>query len=335
MRFLTIVSLCLASYAFTDESSTREVLRNYSQDNHRVLEVYDRVIERWSEYKHQHKEWDLEKLLRALEYAAEKHEGQVRKDAEQTPYIVHPIGVSELVWDVGNIRSVNVLTAALLHDTLEDTDASADEIESLFGSRVLYTVQEVTNDPNLSGEENKQRQVDHAPTMSLDGQIVKLADRLYNVSDLKSPPPSWSNKKIDQYYSWGEKLLIALKGTNEGLELALQKQIEDHKNQNTDQNGITLGRHTVEHKSYQWDPYEGQNIDQYIFCLDDNSRWIFNWFIYERNSLKIQIGDTVDIKQVSNDQYVMTIPLDSGNTAEILFQPCHWASNCYVAVQDQ
>lgn len=231
-KILTVIFLCLGSYSFADIRTTREVLSRYSLDNPGVLKVYDRVAKSWSKYEGQHEgQWDLRKLLEAVEYAAEKHEGQVRKNAEKTPYIIHPIGVAELMWEVGNIRSVNVLVSALLHDTLEDTNATEEEIEALFGLRVLYTVQEVTNDPNISGEENKQRQVDHAPTMSLDGQLVKLADRLYNVKDLSSPPPSWSEDKIDQYYGWGEELLAVLRGTNEGLELALQRQIENYRTQ--------------------------------------------------------------------------------------------------------
>ena len=205
-KILIISFLCFGSYSFADINSTRVVLSSYCSDNSRVLELYDRVAKSWSEYEEHHKgHWDLERLLKAVEYAAKKHEGQVRKDAEKTPYIIHPIGVAELLWDVGNIRSVNVLTSALLHDTLEDTDATEEKIEALFGSRVLYTVKEVTNDPTISSQENKQRQVNHAPTMSLDGQLVKLADRLYNVRDLNSPPPSWSDEKVDEYYSWGEK----------------------------------------------------------------------------------------------------------------------------------
>lgn len=225
-----IIFLWLGVSSFADVNSTREILSDYSSANSKVLERYDRLVKSWSEYAEYHKEhWDLETLLKAVEYAAVKHQGQVRKDAEQTPYIIHPLGVTELVWNIGDIRSVNVLTAALLHDTLEDTDATIEEIENLFGPRVVYTVQELTNDPALSSKENKQRQIDHAPTMSLDGQLVKLADRLYNVTDLRSAPPSWSKEKIKAYYNWGEKLLNALTGTNASLEFALRKEIDNHK----------------------------------------------------------------------------------------------------------
>ena len=113
-----------------------------------------------------------------------------------------------------------------MHDTLEDTDANCEEIERLFGSRVRETVEELTNDPSLSTLENKQRQVDHAPFLSLNGQLVKLADRLYNVRDLRNPPPSWDAAYVLQYVEWGQKLLNALRGTNEQLEKALQAEID-------------------------------------------------------------------------------------------------------------
>ena len=155
----------------------------------------------------------------------------MRKDPDQTPYIIHPIGVAGLLWNVGEVRSIDVLIAAVLHDTLEDTDATEEEIEALFGPRVLYTVKEVTNDPSISGEENKLRQIEHAPHMSLDGKLVKLADRVYNVSDLSLPPPAWTKEKVDAYYSWGQKLLDVLPGTNTALEKKLQFMI-DHQREN-------------------------------------------------------------------------------------------------------
>lgn len=120
-----------------------------------------------------------------------------------------------------------MLTAAILHDTLEDTSATEKEIEALFGPRVLYTVKEVTNDPNLSKAETKHWQVNHALTMSLDGRSVKLADRLYNIKTLKAQN-GWGRpeEKINWGCMWGEKLLNALRGTNPNLEKALEIEVQ-------------------------------------------------------------------------------------------------------------
>jgi guanosine-3',5'-bis(diphosphate) 3'-pyrophosphohydrolase len=323
--FVTLATSCVA-----DVQSTRDVLAGYSANNPKVLEVYDRVTASWVAYEAQHEgKWDLQKLLTAVEFAAKKHEGQTRKDAEKTPYIVHPIGVSELLWDVGAVRSVNVLTAALLHDTLEDTDATESEIEALFGSRVLHTVSEVTNDSSLSGEENKQRQIDHAPMMSLDAQLVKLADRLYNIRDLDSPPPSWTQEKVDGYFAWGEKLLSVLAGTNAGLESALQMRIDTHK----EQKGSNVVRHKIKSVLFRWDPYEGNYIDEYIFTLDDGSVWNFDWSPYERNGLALRVGDEIQISSLGNHQYEMIIPEKEGSVEKrVNFIKYHLLDNHYYAM---
>jgi hypothetical protein len=319
-KIFAIASLCMSTYSFADVESTRKVLSGYAADNQQVLEVYDDVSKTWAEYEKKHVgQWDLEKLLRAVEYAAEKHVGQVRKDAGKTPYIIHPIGVAKLLWEIGSIRSINVLTSALLHDTLEDTNATEEEIEALFGPRVLDTVKELTNDPSLTEEENKQRQIDHAVSMSFNAQLVKLTDRLYNVRDLELAPPSWSAEKIEQYYAWGEKLLAVLIGTNEALEKALEAQIKNHVTKNQDE---TTRSHTVIRKQFEFDPYEGNYIDEYIFTLDDGSKWRFDWFIYEINKLNVQENDIIEIKQVSGDEYFMIITLMDGKNIVIKFKNC-------------
>ncbi len=221
---IIVVSSFLCADTSEELAYTRDMLATYTEDNTSVLEMYYAIADQWETYHSEHENFPLNDLLAAVQYATIHHNGQYRKDAAHTPYIIHPIGVCRLLWEIGEIRSRNVLTAAILHDTLEDTDATEEEIEQLFGSRVLYTVQELTNDPNLSSDDNKQRQVDHAPHMSLDGQLAKLSDRLYNIQDLKdSPPPSWTQDDIDRYYSWGEKLLHALTGANTALEAELKE----------------------------------------------------------------------------------------------------------------
>lgn len=161
-------------------------------------------------------------------FAAQKHCGQHRKDSWRTPYISHPLRVVMILWDEADVRDQTVLQAALLHDTLEDTNATEEEIKNLCGLEVLEIVKEVTNDPTLSGEQNKQRQVDHVPGMSHEAKLVKLADRLDNIRDLRLPPPAWSSEKVQQYYNWGLKLLEAMRGTHPLLESLLEKEIDNH-----------------------------------------------------------------------------------------------------------
>jgi (p)ppGpp synthase/HD superfamily hydrolase len=132
------------------------------------------------------------------------------------------MGVAGILFEEGGIEDSDILVAAILHDTLEDTTLKVGEIEGIFGKKVLSIVQEVTNDPGLSSEENKRQQVKHAPYMFLG---AKLADRLYNVRDLRNPPPDWSESKVVAYQQWEKKLLEALGQVNEPLEKALKSEL--------------------------------------------------------------------------------------------------------------
>lgn len=233
-KYLLICTLFLIPLA-ADIHSTRDVLAHYTDNHALTIKRYDRICAKWIEYyDHSGEIWDLNTLLKAVEYAAEKHAGQVKGDKNQTPYITHPIGVAEILWNVGEIRSINVLIAAILHETLQCTNATAGELLTLFGPRVLKTVEEVSYSPELSWEESQQWQIDCAKNLSLDGQLLQLADRLYNIRDLTPLPYTWSPQKVDQYYDWTKKLLEQLKGTNSMLEAYLTQLLNNHFYNQTD-----------------------------------------------------------------------------------------------------
>uniref|UniRef100_A0A8C4T0R4 Guanosine-3',5'-bis(diphosphate) 3'-pyrophosphohydrolase MESH1 n=1 Tax=Erpetoichthys calabaricus TaxID=27687 RepID=A0A8C4T0R4_ERPCA len=128
-------------------------------------------------------------LLEAVHFAAEKHKSQRRKDAEATPYINHPIGVARILAYEGGITDIAILQAALLHDTVEDTETSIDELDGKFGATVARIVQEVTDDKMLPKQERKQQQILKAPLCSHQAKLVKLADKLYNLRDLNRSTP--------------------------------------------------------------------------------------------------------------------------------------------------
>lgn len=200
----------------------RDFLQKVAPKHPAILELFDAASQQWLErFEATEGAFNVHKLLEAVIFAAIKHEGQFRKDPNQTPYIIHPIGVAHVLWENG-IYDEQTLVTALLHDTLEDTSTTAEEIEFLFGRTVLTAVQELTNDPNLSSQENKQRQIDHAPEMGKQARLVKLADRFYNLNDLlHSTPLNWSREQIDIYFDWGKKLHKALSGTHPVLERSL------------------------------------------------------------------------------------------------------------------
>jgi guanosine-3',5'-bis(diphosphate) 3'-pyrophosphohydrolase len=98
-------------------------------------------------------------LLKAANFAAKKHRNQRRKDSARTPYINHPIGVANILTEEGDVDDIATLQAALLHDTVEDTDTTLEEIEQIFGEEVRKIVDEVTDDKRLPYEERKRLQV--------------------------------------------------------------------------------------------------------------------------------------------------------------------------------
>lgn len=162
---------------------------------------------------------ELQFLLGALKFASEKHILLKRKDAERTPYIHHPIRVAELICRVGKIYDPVVLSAALLHDVIEDTDATEGDIIEKFGAEVAGVVKEVSDDKSLDKKTRKEMQILHAPHLSYKAKLIKLADKISNVKDIGSYPPSdWEfNRKI-AYLDWAEQVVAILRGTNQPLE---------------------------------------------------------------------------------------------------------------------
>jgi guanosine-3',5'-bis(diphosphate) 3'-pyrophosphohydrolase len=158
-------------------------------------------------------------LLEAIRFSAEKHRHQRRKDNAKTPYINHPIEVTELLWNVGGVRDVDVLLAAILHDTIEDTDTRLEEIRDRFGENVLSLVLEVSDDKSLPKGERKRLQIEHAPHISFGAKLIKLADKTCNIRNLITmPPKSWSLNRRKKYLTWSEKVVAGLRGTNTTLE---------------------------------------------------------------------------------------------------------------------
>lgn len=158
-------------------------------------------------------------FFQALQFAAKKHRDQRRKGSRQVPYINHPIQVAEILWTTGKVRDLNTLLAALLHDTVEDTDTSPDEIEMLFGQDVRSLVMEVTDDKRLEKAERKRLQIVNAPHKSPRARQIKLADKISNVAEIASDPPAnWSWQRRREYLDWTEQVIDGLRGHNPDLE---------------------------------------------------------------------------------------------------------------------
>ena len=163
-------------------------------------------------------------LSKTINFAADKHKDQRRKDATKAPYINHPIAVMNFIANIGQVTDLSILQAAVLHDTVEDTNTTLDEIESLFGAAVANIVKEVTDDKKLPKAERKRLQVANASKKSYGAKIVKLADKLSNLRDLlSSKPESWTVERIHGYFTWAHYVTDEMRGTNEFLEAELEK----------------------------------------------------------------------------------------------------------------
>lgn len=157
-------------------------------------------------------------LLEALDFAAQKHRRQRRKDADATPYINHPIAAAALLARSGVTAPVP-LAAALLHDTVEDTNTTVDELRNRFGAEIAAAVAEVTDDRTLPRATRKRLQVDHAPALSAPARLVKLADKICNVADLaEHPPAAWPRTRCLEYIDWCREVIAGLRGSHAGLE---------------------------------------------------------------------------------------------------------------------
>ncbi|KAM7315034.1 guanosine-3',5'-bis(diphosphate) 3'-pyrophosphohydrolase MESH1 [Ixodes scapularis] len=165
-------------------------------------------------------------LIETVNFAAIKHRDQQRDDGH-TPYINHPIGVARILTHEAGIYDLMTIQAAILHDTVEDTDTTPEEIEKHFGSRVRAIVDEVTDDKRLPSEVRKRLQIEHAPHCSHEAKLVKLADKLYNLRDLTTTTPlGWNEQRVQAYFEWSEKVVFGLRGTNKPMELALDQVFE-------------------------------------------------------------------------------------------------------------
>jgi (p)ppGpp synthase/HD superfamily hydrolase len=150
----------------------------------------------------------VRRILEAARFAGEKHAGQKRKGLAKEPYINHLIEVAELIAASSETLDTNLVMAGLLHDTIEDTDATAQELQERFGSDVTGLVLEATDDKSLPKETRKALQIENAPHKSPRAQTLKLADKISNLrSILASPPAEWSPERRRQYGEWARQVV--------------------------------------------------------------------------------------------------------------------------------
>jgi guanosine-3',5'-bis(diphosphate) 3'-pyrophosphohydrolase len=155
----------------------------------------------------------MPKVLSALKFASEKHRDQRRKSPGDIPYINHPIEVAQILATIAGVTESDTLIAALLHDTIEDTATSQEEISSRFGKTVLGLVMECTDDKTLPKQTRKDLQVINAPHKSPRAKLIKIADKISNVNDIAhAPPEGWSLQRCSEYLDWSQRVVDGLRG---------------------------------------------------------------------------------------------------------------------------
>ena len=167
-------------------------------------------------------------LLEAAHFAAIKHSSQRRKNKDASPYINHPIEVARHLSAVGEVDDEEILIAALLHDTIEDTQTTREEIATAFGEPVARLVVECTDDKRLPKAERKRLQVEKAPKKSDGAKVIKIADKTCNLRSLLVDPPAvWSRQRQLEYFQWAERVVRGLLGVNAALDAEVQRVLRE------------------------------------------------------------------------------------------------------------
>ncbi|MBS0629233.1 MAG: bifunctional (p)ppGpp synthetase/guanosine-3',5'-bis(diphosphate) 3'-pyrophosphohydrolase [Verrucomicrobia bacterium] len=205
-----------------NDFSHKQEFAKYAHNNPCVLDAYARFENalRNSDLK----ESEITTILDAVVFAAEKHQFQTRKNAEHVPYIIHPIGVAYNILTIAKCSDPKVLTAAVLHDTVEDTNTSYLEIRERFGIEVEGYVQELTDDTELPKHVRKDLQVINAAHKTKGAAYIKLADKLYNLTDLSTGlPKDWTQERADEYFRWAKKVVDQLPPVSPELKAAIEQ----------------------------------------------------------------------------------------------------------------
>ncbi len=162
-------------------------------------------------------------ILKAAHFAAEKHRDQRRKDKHASPYIIHPISVALEIAQTGGVDDPEILAGALLHDTLEDTETEPEELEAEFGKKVCEYVLDVSDDKILPPDERKRIQIEHAKKISKGAALIKLGDKISNVTDVtNNPPADWDINRRKEYLEWAERVINNCPKVNEKMEQNFQ-----------------------------------------------------------------------------------------------------------------
>ena len=154
-------------------------------------------------------------LLRALEFAAERHSQQRRKGPSGVPYVNHLIEVASLLAGLAEVEDTDILIAAVLHDVLEDTKTTPEEIATRFGERVLQLVSHLSDDKSQARAVRRQLVLEHLQSAEIAVKLIKLADLCSNIQSL---PADWTSERRQEYLDWSARAADLCHGTSPALD---------------------------------------------------------------------------------------------------------------------
>lgn len=213
-------------------SQARDTLSREAHADKYVMEAYDAFVFDLVRSRQEGRavtEAEIYRIIDAAEFASGKHQNQTRRNLEHTPYIVHPLRVAHHLLMTGHIEDADILMAALLHDTIEDTKTTLEELRRHFGYRVQRLVQELSDDKSMMKEDRKRMQIKNASQKSEEAALIVLADKLSNLTDLlENPPTGWDSERISNYFLWAQEVIKYLPYANPFLLNAVEEVIESY-----------------------------------------------------------------------------------------------------------
>jgi len=155
----------------------------------------------------------------AADLAARRHNGMARKGRGNEPYINHLAEVANILAEVTDGADPELVAAGWLHDTVEDTGTTCEELAQKFGERVAALVVEVTDDMSLSKAQRRQTQIEDAPGKSPSAKLIKIADKISNIrARIHSDPTAEERADLTDYVDWAEQVVAGCRGVNAALD---------------------------------------------------------------------------------------------------------------------
>jgi (p)ppGpp synthase/HD superfamily hydrolase len=169
----------------------------------------------------------LRLVSEAADFAARRHNGMARKGRGNEPYINHLAEVANLLSTATDGTDAELVAAGWLHDTIEDTETTREELAQKFSKRVAALVVEVTDDMTLPKDQRRQQQIIDAPKKSSGAKLIKISDKISNIRARILPQPSQNEREdLIDYLAFAEKVVAGCRGVNAVLDRTFDETVK-------------------------------------------------------------------------------------------------------------